>query len=136
VRLVRLAKRVDADVVHSNSLHSLYGWAVAWLRRRPHVWHAREIVVQSAAALRLERFLARHFATVVVAISEAVAAMLDLPNVEVITDEVPSEFSPHQSGRARPALDVAEDVPVILFVSHIDVWKGLDVLLDALPAVR
>src|SRR4051812_36045545 len=61
VRLWRLARRVDADLIHSNSLHSWYGWAVARLARRPHVWHAREIVGQSSAALKLERFLAGHF---------------------------------------------------------------------------
>src|SRR5437868_4831603 len=65
-RLFLVARRVHADIVHTNSLHSLYGWAAAALVRRPHVWHAREIVVQSAAALRLERSLARRYATVVV----------------------------------------------------------------------
>src|SRR5205823_14456438 len=110
VRLALLARRVKADVVHTNSLHSLYGWAVAALVRRPHVWHAREIVVQSAAALRLERSLARRYATVVVAISDAVAAMLDVPNVEVMADEVdPDEFGPHRAGKARPALGIADD---------------------------
>src|SRR4051812_21159254 len=83
VRLALLARRVRADVIHTNSLHSLYGWAMAAPLRPRHVWPAREIVVQSAAPLRLERFLARHFATVVVAISKAVAEPLDLPNVQV-----------------------------------------------------
>src|SRR5205823_9176239 len=107
VRLALLARRVKADVVHTNSLHSLYGWAAAALVRKPHVWHAREIVVQSAAALRLERFLAGRFATVVVAISDAVAAMLDLPNTEVIIDEVdPDEFGPHHAGSARQLLGI------------------------------
>src|SRR3954454_22621776 len=45
VRLAALARRLRADVIHSNSLHSLYGWAVSLIIRRPHVWHAREIVV-------------------------------------------------------------------------------------------
>src|SRR5204863_82951 len=83
----------------------LYGWAAALLARRPHIWHAREIVVQSAAALRLERFLARHFATVVVAISEAVAAGLHPANVEVVLDDVDeAEFGPDHAGVARGAL--------------------------------
>src|SRR3954447_16317997 len=113
VRLARLAGRVGADVVHTNSLHSLYGWAVAGLRHRPHVWHAREIVVQSAAALRLERALARRFATVVIAISEAVAAALALPNVEVLPDDVdPAEFSPSRAGRLRAAEGIDDDAPV------------------------
>src|SRR5438034_112066 len=103
-RIALLARRVKADVVHSNSLHSLYGWAAAALVRRPHVWHAREIVVQSAAALRVERFLARRFATAVVAISDAVAAGLDLPNVQVVSDDVDlEEFSPTRAGRFRAA---------------------------------
>jgi glycosyltransferase involved in cell wall biosynthesis len=136
-RLARLARRVGADVVHTNSLHSLYGWAAALLVRRPHIWHAREIVVQSAAALRLERFLARHFAVVVVAISDAVARPLDLPNVEVMLDDVdPGEFGPEHAGRTRLTLAIGDDVPVVLFVGRIDVWKGLDVLLDALPVLR
>jgi glycosyltransferase involved in cell wall biosynthesis len=101
------------------------------------VWHAREIVVQSGAALRLERFLALRFAAVVVAISEAVAAMLAIPNVEVILDDVdPDEFGPERAGRARSALGIGDDVPLVLFAGRIDVWKGIDVLLDAIPAIR
>jgi hypothetical protein len=65
-RIARLIRALDIDVVHTNSLHSLYGWAAAAVTRRPHVWHGREIVVQSRAALQLERFLARHFATRVI----------------------------------------------------------------------
>ena len=43
-RLVALARRLHVDVVHSNSLHSWYGWAAARTLRTPHVVHAREIV--------------------------------------------------------------------------------------------
>ena len=88
LRLWRLARAVHADVVDSNSLHSWYGWAVARLASRPHVWHAREIVEQSAAALRVERFLTRHFATRLVAMSEAIAAQFDSDNVEVVIEDM------------------------------------------------
>jgi glycosyltransferase involved in cell wall biosynthesis len=131
-RLAALARRVGADVVHTNSLHSWYGWAVAALLRRPHVWHAREIVVQSAAALRVERALARRFAARVVAISHAVAAQLDPSNVTVLHDEPePDEFHPSLAGRFRPRLGIPDDVPVAAFVGRLDTWKGVDVLLDA-----
>ena len=137
MRLARLARRVRADVIHTNSLHSLYGWAAALVVRRPHVWHAREIVVQSRAALALERFLARWFAVVVVAISNAVASALNIGNTRVVTDDVdPDEFGPHRAGRARAGLGIDEDVPVVVFAGRIDEWKGLDVLLDALPLIR
>ena len=136
VRLARLARRVRADVIHTNSLHSLYGWAAALLVRRPHVWHDREIVVQSRAALRLARFLARRSAAVV-AISQAVADALDVPGTRVILDDVDAEeFGPHRAGRFRGIAGIGDGVPLVGFVGRLDVWKGLDVVLDALPAVR
>jgi glycosyltransferase involved in cell wall biosynthesis len=124
-RLVRLVRRLGIDVVHSNSLHSWYGWAAAWLTRRPHVWSAREIVVQSRAALTVERFLTRHFATIVVAISAAVARQLDARDVRIFFEPVAPRHA--TSGRFRTNPDE------IIFgaAGRIDTWKGFDVLLDA-----
>jgi glycosyltransferase involved in cell wall biosynthesis len=136
-RLFRLARRLDVDVVHTNSLHSLFGWAVAWLARRPHVWHAREIVVQSRLALRVERLLARRFAVRVVAVSDAVAAQLDPANVVVILDEPdPARFRPDRAGRFRSRVGLGDHTSVVGSVARIDVWKGFDVLLDAWTKIR
>lgn len=133
-RLALLARRVKADAVHSNSLHSWYGWAVAALVRRPHIWHAREIVTQSKAALRVERFLTRRFARQVVAVSEAVAAQLSARNVVIVHEEPgPDECSPARAGRARARLGLADGTPMVGYVGRIDTWKGVDVLVDALP---
>ena len=134
-RLARLARRLRVDLVHTNSLHSWYGWAVAKLTRRPHAWHAREIVVQSAAALRLERRLARG-AAVVIAVSYAVAAQLDPGNVVVVHESVDSTvFTPTRAGRFRSGLGIRDDAPLVAIAGRIDTWKGIDVLLDAWPAV-
>lgn len=136
-RLARLTVRVGAGVVHSNSLHSWYGWAVALLTRRPHVWHAREIVVQSGAALAVERWLAARFATVVVATSDAVAAQLRPGNVRVVTDDVDEErWSPARAGAFRAEVGIPDDVPLVGSVARIDTWKGFDVLLDAVALMR
>jgi glycosyltransferase involved in cell wall biosynthesis len=132
LRLVALARRTQADVVHSNSLHSWYGWAVARWVRRPHVWHARELVFQSSAALRVERVLAKRYATVVVAMSKAIAAQLDPANVSVIYDQPDDdEFSPSRAGTFRKNVGIADDAVVVGSVSRIDTWKGVDVLVDA-----
>ncbi|HEX3540119.1 MAG TPA: glycosyltransferase family 4 protein [Acidimicrobiales bacterium] len=132
LRLVRLGRRLNVTVVHSNSLHSWYGWAAAAVLRRPHVWHAREIVVQSAAALRLEQFLARHFATTVIAVSQAVAAQLPGAPVVVEYDEPdPSEFFPGKGGRFRRPAGIPDHVPLVGTVGRVDTWKGIDTLLDA-----
>jgi glycosyltransferase involved in cell wall biosynthesis len=131
-RLVRLIRRLDVDVVHTNSLHSLYGWAAAALTRRPHVWHAREIVVQSGAALRLERSLARRFATTVICMSRAVAGQLDQRNVEIMYETAdPGEFRPELAGGFRAGAGIPDDAPLAGAAGRLDSWKGVDVLLDA-----
>jgi glycosyltransferase involved in cell wall biosynthesis len=129
-RLWRLARH--ADLVHSNSLHSWYGWAAAWMARKPHIWHAREIVVQSAAALAVERFLARRFAVKVLAVSEAVAAQLTGAKVQVVYEEAdPAEYSPARAGRARGSLGLDDTAPTVGYVGRLDTWKGVDVFLAA-----
>lgn len=134
LRLARLARSLRADVVHSNSLHSWYGWAAAVLAGKPHIWHAREIVVQSRAALAVERFLALHFARRVVAVSEAVASQLHRPNVVVVHEEADeAEFYPGRAGRARPLVGLPDDALVAGYVGRVDTWKGIDVLLDSVP---
>lgn len=136
-RLSALVIRTRSDVVHSNSLHSWIGWAAAVLTRRPHVWHAREIVFQSGAALRVERFLARHFADAVIAVSGAVAAQLDPGNVEVVTDEADADvFRPERAGAFRQRIGLADDVPLVGSAGRLDTWKGFDSLLDAFRLVR
>lgn len=136
-RLARLCRRVDAGVIHSNSLHSWYGWAAAAVTRRPHAWHAREIVFQSAAALRVERFLASRFADRVIAVSGAVAAQMPAGKTVVITDEAdPVRFTPARAGRFRAGAGIGDGVPLAGSVARLDTWKGFDTLLDAVPLIR
>lgn len=134
--LTRLARRLDVDVVHTNSLHCWHGWAVGRLLRRPHVWHAREIVVQSGAALVVERYLARHFADRVVAVSDAVAEQLDRRNVIVVRDVAPPGIGPWRAGRWRRAAGVPDDALLVGTTPRIDTWKGVDTFLDAVPEIR
>jgi glycosyltransferase involved in cell wall biosynthesis len=132
LRLTALIRRSRAEVVVSNSLHSWYGWAAAWLAGRPHVWVAREIVVQSSAALRFERFLARNFATVVVSMSEAIAAQLDPRDGRVFIDAVdPERFAPGRAGAFRREHGVPDDAILVGAAGRIDTWKGFGVLLGA-----
>lgn len=132
VRLQALTRRTRANVLVSNSLHSWYGWAAAWLTRRPHVWIAREIVVASAAVSTLERFLTRRFATVVVSMSRAIAAQLDPREGRVFTDAVDTDrYRPGRAGAFRGTRGIPDDIALIGAVGRIDTWKGFDVLLDA-----
>lgn len=137
VRLWRLGRRVGADVVHTNSLHSWYGWAAALLLRRPHVWHAREVVTQSGLALRVERLLTRRFARLVVAASGTVAEQLPGARVEVVLDDADRRaFLPSAAGRFRAASGIADDIPLVVAASRLDTWKGVETALGAWAAVR
>jgi glycosyltransferase involved in cell wall biosynthesis len=137
LRLHSLLKKVDAGVVHTNSLNSWYGWAAARMARRPHVWHARELVWQSGVALKLDRFLTRRYAACVVAMSQAIADQLDPANVVVIHESADAtEFRPDRAGSFRSSVGIPDDAPLVGTVGRIDTWKGVDVLLDAWPAAK
>jgi glycosyltransferase involved in cell wall biosynthesis len=101
------------------------------------VWHAREITVQSTTALRVEQVLTRHFATRVLAVSQAVADQLPGADVVVVHETAdPAEFSPARAGTFRAGAGIPDDAPVIGMAGRIDTWKGVEVLLDALPLVQ
>jgi glycosyltransferase involved in cell wall biosynthesis len=137
IRLARLLQRLDVDVVHTNSFHSWYGWAAALLARRPHVWHGREIVVQSNAALAVERFLIPRFSTRVLSMSHAIADQHDGVDVVVVHETPdPEEFGPGRAGRFRSRVAIDDRVLLVGAVGRVDSWKGFDVLLDAFAPVR
>src|SRR5207245_4182061 len=80
MRLARLARRVGADLLHSNGLkaHVLAGLA-GHLVRRPVVWHLRDFPPDGVVG-RLFRTAARRLPALVVANSEAVAAAVRSPD--------------------------------------------------------
>jgi glycosyltransferase involved in cell wall biosynthesis len=136
-RLVLLLRRLQVDVVHTNSWHSWYGWAAAALIRRPHVWHGREIVVQSRAALALERFLIPRFSARVLSMSQAIADQLAGVDVIVVHETAdPDEFHPARAGRFRSRVGLADDVVLVGAAGRVDTWKGFDVLLEAYDTLR
>ncbi len=137
VRLAHLLRRLDVDVVHTNSFHSWYGWAAARLACRPHVWHGREIVVQSRAALAVERFLIPRFSTRVLSMSHAIADQLNGVDVEVVHETPnPAQFNPGRAGRFRARVGIDDDVFLVGGAGRVDSWKGVDVLLDAFGRVH
>lgn len=141
-RLARLIRREGIDLVHTNTLHALHGFAAAWLARRPHVWHVREIVLQSRVMRRLELFLARRFADRILAMSGAIAAMFaPAPRqLAVLHDGIDlNAFRPDQRTAGGPLvrreLGLAADDVVAGVVCRLDHWKGVDVFLRAAARV-
>jgi len=101
------------------------------------VWHGREIVVQSGAALALERYLIPRFSARVLSMSLAIADQLDGVEATVVYETPnPDEFTPGRAGRFRARVGIPEDVPLVGTAGRVDSWKGFDVLLDAFARVR
>lgn len=136
--LARLVKRERVDLVHTNTIHNLYGVGVTQLARRPHVWHVREIVWQSGPVRRLERALAC-LADRVVVTSNAVGTLFRdpagalAPNVRVVPNGVDVRvFHPGAADpRVRADLGGTGDAPLVGVVCRLDPWKGVDVFLEA-----
>jgi glycosyltransferase involved in cell wall biosynthesis len=144
LRLAALIRRERIDLVHTNTLHNVYGWAAARLSGRPHVWHVREIVFQSGLARALESHLARFGADRVVVTSDAVGGLFrdgrgEYPRrVRKIANGVDVEvYHPaNDGGRVRNDLGVAPDTPLVGLVCRLDRWKGVEIFLQAAAISR
>jgi glycosyltransferase involved in cell wall biosynthesis len=142
--LAALIRREQIALVHTNTIHNLYGGPAARLAGVPHVWHIREIVWQYGSLRALELFMVRHLSTRIIVTSEAVAAMFGPPgerpaSLVMIANGIEVErFRPHVPGTprlVRQALGVADDEPLVGIVCRLDMWKGVDVFLDAAARV-
>jgi glycosyltransferase involved in cell wall biosynthesis len=140
--LAALIRRERVDIVHTNTIHNLYGWAAARLAGRPHVWHVREIVWQSARLRALERRLALRFSDRVVVTSDAVGTMFEAdgrlpPHVVKIPNGVDTaRFRPGRDDTVRRDFGIPPGAPLFGAAARMDVWKGLDDFIEAAGIVH
>jgi len=144
VRIARLIRRERIDLVHTNTLHNLYGFLAARLTARPHVWHVREIVVQSPLLRWLERGLVTRFSSRILVMDNAIARMFLKPgggmpaHIVKLYDGVDLEqLQPAVSGlRIRRELGLDETTPLVGMVARLDPAKGSDLFLEAAARVH
>lgn len=142
--IASIIRKEKIDIVHTNSLHNLYGFLAARISGRPHLWHVREIVLQSGLIRALEIFLAKHFGGKILVISDAVAEMFKdgngrMPaNLVRFPDAVDLDvYSPRVSGRkVLSDWNITPGTPVAGLVSRLDHWKGVEVFLKAAAICR
>lgn len=142
-RLAALVRRERIDLVHTNTLHNLHGFLAAFLSQKPHVWHVREIVVQSPFLLWLERRLVPRFSARFLVMDLAIAEMFLKPggglpaNIAKLYDGVDLEmFHPDVSGsRIRSELGLPSGTPLIGMVARLDPAKGPDLFLEVAAQV-
>lgn len=140
--LASLIRRERVDIVHTNTIHNLYGWAAARMTGRSHVWHVREIVWQNAPLRRLERALALQFSARVIVTSDAVGRLFArdgvLPShvVKIPNGVETARFAPGHSDVVRRDFGIPPGVPLVGAAARMDVWKGLEDFIDAAARVH
>jgi glycosyltransferase involved in cell wall biosynthesis len=142
VRLAALARRIRADLIHTNGLkaHLLAGVAGRMIDT-PVVWHLRDFPPGGLVGLAL-RVAARRLPALVLTNSDAVAVAIrrdgiGVPPVKRLYNPVDlCRFHPSlPRGRIRRELGLGEDVPLVGLVAHMTPWKGHDVFLSIGRAV-
>jgi glycosyltransferase involved in cell wall biosynthesis len=141
LRIAGIIGREKIDLVHSNSLYCPYGAFAAWIKKRPHLWHLRELPPQLPIATAIYAAMVRKLSIRIASMTRGCAERLfgaaKVPAaVVVLHDGIDTtEFSPDADGQSvRQELGVG-DAPLIGFVARLDPWKGLDVFLRAASEV-
>jgi glycosyltransferase involved in cell wall biosynthesis len=135
VRIARLARRIRADVVHTNGLKAhVIGGIAGRLAGIPVVWHVHDFPPPGPVGRLLSA--AARLPALILAVSDAVAASVLPPagRSRVMTVYNPVDlvhFHPEISrAPLRGVLGVADDVPLVGLVAHLTPWKGHDVFLS------
>ena len=139
--LTRLIRLEQVSIVHTNTIHNLYGVTAARVSGVAHVWHFREIVWQSRLLRGVELTMARWWSDRIIVTSTAVAAMYGperrwpVQLVRVPNGVETERFMPGDGSRVRGELNVAAGQPLIGIVCRLDAWKGVDDFLVAAAQV-
>jgi glycosyltransferase involved in cell wall biosynthesis len=140
LRLAALARRVGADLVHTNGTKAhLLGGLAGRLASVPVVWHLHDFP-PSGWAERVFRRAARRLPTLVIANSRATAALMQTGAVTVATIHNPvdlAKFRPDvAAARLRAQLRLDPRVALVGMAAHLTPWKGHGVFLEIARGVR
>jgi len=135
--LSRLYKRIQADVVYTNTIKAhVLAAPAARMRGLATVCHLRDLLEGTGRAL--VRPVLATCSTQRVAISQAVAQCYGLRNTHVIPNplDLPSYDDLPDRMKARAALGIDWDGPLVGIVGRINRWKGHDRFLRIARRVR
>lgn len=139
-RMARLARRLKADLIHTNSLKAdLYGGLAGRLAGIPVVWHVRDNIdgnyLPSPVAAAF-RWLAGVVPTAVIANSENTRRTLRLPRRKtsaIVYSGVAEELvRAEQEAAGKTSFPEA---PIVVLVGRIAEWKGQHIFIQAAAEV-
>lgn len=136
LRLIGLARRENADLLHSDSPRTaLYGGLAARILRRPHVWHLRASRPSSNLSDRVLVALSDRIVSVSRAAAERSPAVRGFAGMRVVRTGLPGiPYLPRDEARA--ALGLPSQPFVCGVVGRVEEDKGRNEALAAVFAVR
>jgi glycosyltransferase involved in cell wall biosynthesis len=141
IRLAAVARRMKADVIHTNGMKAhLLGGLAGRLARVPGIWHLRDFPPAGRTG-RLFALATRRLPRLVLAVSEAVARAVRPPDgraPRVVTLYDPLDTRRFDSGlraRLREELGIGLAIPLVGLIAHLTPWKGHGLFLDIASAV-
>lgn len=135
IRLSRLMRRGNFDLVHTNTGVVIGGAIAARLARIPHVWHFREVLSEFGLMWRSHQLLVGRTSAAVICISDRVASQFvsaGLRNrLTIVHDGIPV---PPESALAVTERE-ADGTCRLISVGRIAPYKGQDVLIRAVGSL-
>lgn len=134
-RLARRLRRLDVDLVHTNTLKAaIYGGLAARLAGKPLVWHVRDRIAADylpGFAVKAVRTAARLLPHAIITNSESTRETLGIAGLDAMVTPSPVVFDPYAPDPAQLTLGSVFEVGM---VGRIAPWKGQDVFLRAFAA--
>ena len=141
VRLRKLILANDIEIVHTNSLYSLYGGFAAWFAARPHIWHVREVPPQISLARPALAAMTLTLSRIVISMTDACTRGLFAAEggrkIRLLAEGM--DLAKWARGPTlkdiRTELGLSPQALVVGFVARLDSLKRLDVFIGAAALV-
>ncbi len=138
VRFRRTLRRHQFALVHFNDSPLIPAAWVARRERLPVVWHLRSALPDGGRDRRSElvRTAIRRLATASIAINHDVAGVFDVGSAVVPNSVDLERFRPGEGTKAKGALGLPHDLPVVSFFGFVYPSKGFREFIEAAALLR
>lgn len=128
--LNQLDKIYHFDCVYTNTVAVLGAPIWAFFKKKPHIWHVREIVESPKFVSRIYKMIVPSLSDYVVFNSENTLRWI-APSQKLSTQVVWNGIQIPKTTQDNPYKNTLPGLPIVLLVGRINDWKGQDLLLEA-----
>lgn len=128
--LNKLDKLHHFDVVYTNTVAVLGAPLWAFIKRKTHIWHVREIVETPKVVSKIYKAIVPLLSDYIVFNSQNTLRWI-APDANKLNQVVWNGIEISKRIQENPYKNIIPGLPVVLLVGRINDWKGQDLLLEA-----